>query len=575
MITIKCQCGETYHADEGHAGRWIVCKNENCNRKLLIQAHQASHEASTSNEEAANRNGKQSQQTRTHWNFSFEKLPQEVQKRLIGMQLGSDDDTQVLTLSRGRTPLFFMIASCAWLIALFVLANDWRWSGKIITGYWFLSASSGAIFLPCFRMRQHWKSCRLKSFICFRPLYVIRARMDNVEWWLRSSISNFLVTNHTTNGMHERTSLEVRFENTESHINLDKIGSDTLTELERKIDQWNKRFERANRQSDASAYIQFDDFREFWAYPIEQTSKDHHKIKTSGRRLVVEIGIAVLISSIIFISANYANIYIDDQKRWDEALHANSASAYRRYLADHPRGKHVGEAHNNIQQLYAKAKMDYTAGLSQGFEPDAQMAVLQMIDLAMRNNDGDVWVVFEGNNRIPLGVENQIALHYSVNEVIPIGDSFSESKMRQRERRIVDVVNGAFIRLIPQDILQFSTNPGEGNRARLYVGYTIALGKGVYYRDCDEFVQASRRPYYPGISIDWQFEIRDPANNPLYAFSIKSEPAKSIAYRAASFEQSAISQRPAIYDGMAESAFADLQNAMIQKLGVRKNDARQ
>ena len=35
MITIRCQCVEMYHADEGHAGRWFLCKS--CNRTLQVQ----------------------------------------------------------------------------------------------------------------------------------------------------------------------------------------------------------------------------------------------------------------------------------------------------------------------------------------------------------------------------------------------------------------------------------------------------------------------------------------------------------------------------------------------------------
>jgi len=35
MITVRCQCGETYNADEEHVGRRMLCRN--CNQVLLIQ----------------------------------------------------------------------------------------------------------------------------------------------------------------------------------------------------------------------------------------------------------------------------------------------------------------------------------------------------------------------------------------------------------------------------------------------------------------------------------------------------------------------------------------------------------
>lgn len=510
--------------------------------------------------------------TKTYWNHSLEELPIEVQQRLLERQSGSDNDSLVYTLSRGLKPLFLQIASGVWLILMFFLANDWRWPSDTQVWYWFLCTGSGAVLLLSSRAQRRWNHSRLKSFLCFRPLYVIRAELDRVEWWLRSSMNLCRSTDHFSNGMLTRTSLQVGFENSKRRITIRSISRDALLELGQKLDKWNQRLEVAQRQGDANTFFQLDDFREFWTTPTAQKSEETPIRRQFWRRIAIEASIGALIGSFLFFAANYANDYFDDQKRWEEALSANSASSYRKYLAAHSTGRYESSAQEHIQQLYSKAQSDYSAGLSQGFEPDAQSAILQLLDMVKQGNDWNVHVIFDRNNRIPPVVEQLVAGRYKVSDVIPMGDSFSEQKLRQRETRIVNVVNEAFARIIPQDILQFSTDPGDGNRARFYVGYTIALGKGLYYRESDASIEESRRPYYPGISIEWEFEIRDPSNHPLYAFSIESEPAERFEYRVASSEQGAVTERPAIYDAMAESAFADLQNAMIRKLGVRGKD---
>jgi hypothetical protein len=100
----------------------------------------------------------------------------------------------------------------------------------------------------------------------------------------------------------------------------------------------------------------------------------------------------------------------------------------------------------------------------------------------------------------------------------------------------------------------------------MLVSYTIRTGDTLYFRESDTGIAEADRPYFPGILIDWEFELRDAGNADLYAFSLASQPAETFNYRAES--ATAEGQRPALYDAMADSAFEDLRVAILQRLGI-------
>jgi hypothetical protein len=146
-----------------------------------------------------------------------------------------------------------------------------------------------------------------------------------------------------------------------------------------------------------------------------------------------------------------------------------------------------------------------------------------------------------------------------------MGDSFSEGRLRQREGVILKVVNDAFAKVVPDDILRFTGDASTG-RPRMLVSYRIRLGDGLYFRESDAGLAPVDRPYFPAILIDWEFELRDEENGGLYTFSLQSQPADHFRYSAK--HSTAEAQLPAVYDAMADSAFDDLKAAIVRRLGI-------
>jgi hypothetical protein len=149
---------------------------------------------------------------------------------------------------------------------------------------------------------------------------------------------------------------------------------------------------------------------------------------------------------------------------------------------------------------------------------------------------------------------------FRVSNVLPIGDSFSEQNMQLRESKILDAVRAGFKDVIPQDVLEFSEAQANPRNPAFLVSYSVRAGNSLYYEDTlhgSSFGAGATGPFYPGISIDWAFEIRIPETPSSYRFTLKSAPASHFT-----------AANRSVYDSMAQSAFDDFRSELARRLGI-------
>jgi hypothetical protein len=85
------------------------------------------------------------------------------------------------------------------------------------------------------------------------------------------------------------------------------------------------------------------------------------------------------------------------------------------------------------------------------------------------------------------------------------------------------------------------------------------------------------RTYYPGIYIDWDFDVQIPNQSQTYNFTLTSDPAQHISYDSVSneeydpnkdFAEVLSADKGNIYNSMASSAFDDFKANLVFKMGI-------
>jgi DnaJ domain len=488
----------------------------------------------------------------------FSELPEAIKQRLLNRQKGVGEHlpwrTKTLWVELGCIAIGII-----WISILFFSANDHRWHGDQLFLAGASVAAMGAMSFGAVGLWR-WKNSPLKGHVFITPLYFIKVRYDDVWYWGLWQLADLNTTHHYTNGVYSSTTVRFIFDDGKESLKLSSITS--AQHLFDRLKQWALRRSEEARIGNWEYFAAHDDFMELHG----KEPKASPKSKINFKVLAVAAAVAIVLGLSLTAVADQLNRYFDDKKSWDDATASNRVAAYRKYIDAHPSGRWVTEANQRIQQQYDTSASKYESSRSAGFDVKASDAVLHILSYAKETQQYRVRVAFERHNEIEPNLEQHLRQQFGVSNVLSIGDSFSDYKMQSRENQIFSAITSGFKELIPEDILEF-TDSGPGDSAVVFlVTYKIRAGKSLYYRDADSGIPEQSRPFYPGIYIDWQFEMRTPKEPGGYRFSLQSSPAKEISYTTYS---SYGADKETLYDLMATSAFQNFRGELVKRLGIQ------
>jgi hypothetical protein len=486
----------------------------------------------------------------------FSDLPSTVKDRLLERQRGNGEQlpwrTKTLNIE------FACIAgSVAWLGLLFYWTNDYRWGGNQPILYGVITILATCAFAFAALGLWRWKSSPIKGHIFLTPLYFIKVQFDEIWYWGSWQIADIQSVNHYHNGSYTHTTVTFIFDEGSETVKVKGLNS--LQHLFDKLKTWGSSTSEAAKRGDLDYFMKHDDFYEIHATRSKASASRRYHIK----RWAIAFGIALISGVAVTAFADQLNRYFDDKKSWDDASVNNRVSAYRKYLDNHPSGRWMLEANRRIQSQYDQSSLQYQNYRSRGFDRGASDAVLGILTYAKQTQHYRVRVAFERHNEIPSNVEEQLKNQFGVTNVLSIGDAFSDDRMQSREQQILSSVTSAFRTVIPEDVLDFSDSGQAEGGVVFLITYKVKSGKSLYFRDSDAQISPYSRPYYPGIYLNWDFEIRIPSEQRGYRFTLESNPASEFRY-AYSYN----SETATIYDRMAESAFDDFQRELVKRLGL-------
>jgi hypothetical protein len=487
----------------------------------------------------------------------FAELPTEIQGRILNLQRQPGEYFSY-PLSPGYVKWFLLLPAIVWLPVLFYAANGIRWRNEV---FWTLSAITAVAFAVSlygvYKVLRPRLS-RLRPFVHVTPTHFIKTTFDEVNLRDLSQIQSVFCGNKYGDNRYPKTMVEFSFEDgTEERV----FGNGQ--DLVKKAEAWRVLYKRAQESGDA-AYLAAHNV--FHGLSSRKPNESKQLSLIARKAWVLLLGLVVLSVPLVTTTmwaANRANDFLNERAVWSNVLKANSAIAFREYLKTRPNGRFAGQARQHLDEQYDLAMKHYS-DKHQNPNDQATNAILQMLAYAKASKNSHVRVAFEQHNEIPPDLEDRKKRETALKNILPVGDSFPDEKMKERESSTLIVIRKAFRRGIPEDVLAIS-DTGNANADSLFlVSYYIRPAKKLAYLDEEESVNPLERTYYPEINFAWQCEISVPNIAEHYKFSFESD-APDFKYRR---DLSGAARKADIYDHMIASAFNNFGLELVEKLGL-------
>lgn len=501
----------------------------------------------------------------------FNDLPETVRLRLLARQNGQGDGFAFK--NSGILPAFIMSATAIiWLGIVFYFADDYIWSQLQTIIFGLISLVAFYLLIDNLYKIFQWFTSHSKNYLLITPHYMIETRFNDVWYWDLDKLTTVNSFHQHQNGKYVSTKVTLSLEQNLSKT-FDIKNLAVAEETVEQIQHYKKLFAEALARNDTAYLESNDDFPglQNQTSPVEKGVAPSVILKYAPKTAAtILLGVGVMFGAVSL------NNYCDDKKSWEAAENVNRASSFRKYLHTHPQGRWRDNADQKLQNLYDAAEQKYQTALNKESDKDATNAVLQVLRYAKTTQNYRVNVVFERHNEISPNVVEELKKEFEVKRVLALGDTFSEGKMQQRERQLFVVTADAFRIVIPDDILEISDGCA-GECVTFLITYNVNSGDSLYYDLRQEKMSDDERTFYPGIFIDWDFDVKIPNQPQSYSFKLASSPATEISYDSSpnmefqseeDFSKVLEADKNYIYDSMVSSAFDDFKTNLIYRMGI-------
>ena len=543
-------------------------------------------------------------------------LPLEVSDRLKKIQQAPDHYAGYYQKDYSRIwPILGLITAIVALSGAFALIQE----GEFFEIYIWIPAMAlvSWIALASFVYLRRLNKAAIKPYLFINPLYFIRVDLDEVTYYnIWKERKDLKATHHYTNGSYNYTEFLFQFTNgsSESFNISPKQKAENFNQM---LADFGANIADYLEKEDYSAVLSHDIFfvpdgQAQKSDPNEMMFEPSSKPRTLPWAMMIGglLGLLFYVGNCYFYQARLLS-YISTPKNGERFLLRFSYN----FFADEARKKMVeiyqqqferdkksaGKLRQMIQikecrgltdeqqaqvlklyrqqgklalkVLYDQATANYRQ-VSQKNNPDpqAQAAVLEILKVAKDQDNYHVKIEYKSTT---VGIDKpfyatvKLAGNKTVKRaIVPMTLSFTKKRNHAREQAINNRIKQSFLKIIPEDILQFGAN----GQIKFDISYTLFPSKYFYFLTKEP---ALTRKYYKGIKFLWHFQIIIKGKT-VYSFKETSEPPAQFKVRGRSFVSRYLPKRSSIsaaniYDRMAETSFDNFSAKILKHFGIMKS----
>lgn len=501
--------------------------------------------------------------------IKFKNLSKNAQEKLKN-KINGDGENLVIKKSDIAAQVVIFSVCVLWFILLFYLTDSFLWGNTRIVIYGSISLFAAYFLTKSFIQIFKWLISPLNKYLIITPVSVIAVRFDDIKYRTLDELLNVDDNHFYQSRKYQETKIDLNFENETETIVINNL--EAAEEAIDKINHFRKLYIEAAARNDQNYLNENNGFLEI--ENAENQSGSFSRIK--GFEYAVNFSAALILTLLLIYGAIALNNYFDDKLGWESAQNINSASSFRTYLQTHQQGRWKAEANSKLQNFYVLAEQNYRAALNKDYDQDAVEAFLQVLKFAKETQNYRIKLNFKRRIEIPANIEEELKREFEVEKILPLGDTFSDENMNNRENVLTSLISAAFKQIIPEDVLEFSKDC-SAQCVNFVIDYQVNSNDSVYYDLRQKTLPENERTYYPGISIDWNFGIQIPEQTKNYAFELASFPASEIYYDTTTPDEAPANKEFAdvlnedksiIYNSMTASAFDDFRANLVYRLGI-------
>jgi hypothetical protein len=276
-------------------------------------------------------------------------------------------------------------------------------------------------------------------------------------------------------------------------------------------------------------------------------------------------GGAAAVGAAMFAVAIPLNLGAAERYAWTSATRYPNLSSYRDYVDAFPKGDHVTEAKQRIDEWYDRAIAQYTERA--GTTSAGSKAIVTVLQALKASGAKSVNVTYEP------AIDFSATKNFPEKGIIDADPAFTAAENKSRERSITSALRESFGSVVGYDIIDFDdgaytysydyTNHREREHKKGPITFAIQYRVGPSGTIYESTTGASRKFY--GILFEWQLAILDDKGGQLYKTQLSSAPAKNIRYTTyGGYVPSDILP----YTKMAESAFGEFGRKLAGDFGI-------
>lgn len=283
--------------------------------------------------------------------LAFNKLPKEVQDKLIELQMPSEERYGFFP----NVPLFYWLAVAAglgWLVYMFFATQDYLWE------YWMFWIFAGvSVILVPLALFGLWKIvspwfAKLKKGYLFTKDECIKTDGNQVEFWNLKQLEGFQPIEHLK-------MIEIWIGE-----RVEKIKAPNFFDAER-LDR-----EFVSRRNESQPSF------------LEGYAKPEYAFQGSASKIVTAVLLVVflLFGFGLSYAAKVINRNFDDSQTWKRTEQSALVADFEAYKERHPNGSYSADADKKISEIITRSKEDYIKNAKPTADQNAVQALSQLLE---------------------------------------------------------------------------------------------------------------------------------------------------------------------------------------------------